>query len=179
MADNKEIIPRHYDLDAKWDACLDLTVRRFVYSSFAGAFGGLLLFSQTGFETDSLKDFENRRVEAENKQEDKVLEVGSVFVEVENSPCVTSASRSKKGYKLVETMYLRRLGSPQTRWASIAFGAGVGIGSAYTECSRLFDGPPTKLALPKGSDAPIQKQSKLAHLPLELPYLIFSHKAVN
>jgi hypothetical protein len=46
MADNKEIIPRQYDLDAKWDACLDLTVRRFVYSSFAGAFGGLLLFSQ-------------------------------------------------------------------------------------------------------------------------------------
>ncbi|CAJ2638410.1 unnamed protein product [Trifolium pratense] len=97
MADNKEIIPRHYDLDAKWDACLDLTVRRFVYSSFAGAFGGLLLF-----------------------------------------------------------IILIVLGSPQTRWASIAFGAGVGIGSAYTECSRLFDGPPTKLALPKGSDAPIQ-----------------------
>lgn len=48
------------------------------------------------------------------------------------------------------------LGSPQTRWASIAFGAGVGIGSAYTECSHLFDGPPTKLALPKSSEAPTQ-----------------------
>ncbi|RVW15054.1 hypothetical protein CK203_084796 [Vitis vinifera] len=43
MAENKQI-PPPYDLDAKWDACLDLTVRRFVYSSFAGAFGGLLLF---------------------------------------------------------------------------------------------------------------------------------------
>ncbi|EEF40607.1 conserved hypothetical protein [Ricinus communis] len=26
------------DVNAKWDACLDLTVRRFVYSSLAGAF---------------------------------------------------------------------------------------------------------------------------------------------
>lgn len=47
-------------------------------------------------------------------------------------------------------------GSPQTRWASIAFGAGVGIGSAYTECSRLFDGSPPKLAQPKGLEAPTQ-----------------------
>lgn len=45
MAEKKEIVPPKYDLDAKWDACLDLTVRRFVYSSLAGAFGGLLLFS--------------------------------------------------------------------------------------------------------------------------------------
>ncbi|KAK2385707.1 MICOS complex subunit Mic10 protein [Trifolium repens] len=105
MADNKEIIPRQYDLDAKWDACLDLTVRRFVYSSFAGAFGGLLLFR-----------------------------------------------------------------SPQTRWASIAFGAGVGIGSAYTECSRLFYGSPTKLALPKGSDAPIQ----VGFVLYFLVYILFS-----
>jgi len=35
------------DVNAKWDACLDLSVRRFVYSSLAGAFGGLLLFSQS------------------------------------------------------------------------------------------------------------------------------------
>ncbi|CAJ1957954.1 unnamed protein product [Sphenostylis stenocarpa] len=39
MAD-KQIIPPKHDLDAKWDACLDLTVRRFVYSSSAGAFAG-------------------------------------------------------------------------------------------------------------------------------------------
>ncbi|TKY49953.1 hypothetical protein E2542_SST27404 [Spatholobus suberectus] len=91
MADKKEMIPEQYDLDAKWDACLDLTVRRFVYSSFAGAFGGLLFFR-----------------------------------------------------------------SPLTRWASIAFGAGVGIGSAYAECSRLFDGPPTKLALSKVSETATQ-----------------------
>ncbi|CAJ1957964.1 unnamed protein product [Sphenostylis stenocarpa] len=45
MAD-KQIIPPKHDLDAKWDACLDLTVRRFVYSPYAGAFVGLLFFSQ-------------------------------------------------------------------------------------------------------------------------------------
>lgn len=37
------------------------------------------------------------------------------------------------------------LGSPVTRWASVAFGAGVGIGSAYTDCSHLFDGSPAKI----------------------------------
>uniref|UniRef100_A0A8R7TSB8 Uncharacterized protein n=1 Tax=Triticum urartu TaxID=4572 RepID=A0A8R7TSB8_TRIUA len=37
-------IPPWYDLDAKWDACLDLSIRRVAYSSLAGAFGGLILF---------------------------------------------------------------------------------------------------------------------------------------
>ncbi|CAN6896583.1 unnamed protein product [Brassica oleracea var. botrytis] len=62
------------DVNSKWDACLDLTARRVVYSSLGGAFAGLLFFR-----------------------------------------------------------------SPVTRWASIAFGAGLGIGSAYTDCSRAFD----------------------------------------
>ncbi|KAI4324129.1 hypothetical protein L6164_023691 [Bauhinia variegata] len=79
MADNKEIVLPPYDLEAKYDACLDLTLRRFVRSSLVGVFGAMLFFR-----------------------------------------------------------------SPVTRWASVAFGAGVGIGSAYTECSRLFDGSPTK-----------------------------------
>ncbi|GLU06713.1 hypothetical protein SLE2022_237160 [Rubroshorea leprosula] len=89
MAENKDLLPAKYDVNAKWDACLDLTVRRFVYSSLAGAFGGFLLFR-----------------------------------------------------------------SPVTRWASIAFGAGVGIGSAYTECSQIFDGSPSNPAPPKLADAP-------------------------
>ncbi|CAJ1957956.1 unnamed protein product [Sphenostylis stenocarpa] len=46
--------------------------------------------------------------------------------------------------------------SPVTRWASIAFGAGVGIGSAYAECSRLFDGSPTKLPLHNVSETASQ-----------------------
>ncbi|KAF8708738.1 hypothetical protein HU200_030123 [Digitaria exilis] len=79
----KSGIPPRYDLDAKWDACLDLSIRRVAYSSLAGAFTGLLLFR-----------------------------------------------------------------SPTTRWASVALGAGVGIGAAYTECSYLFNGAPPKW-LPK------------------------------
>uniref|UniRef100_K4AEN5 MICOS complex subunit MIC10 n=1 Tax=Setaria italica TaxID=4555 RepID=K4AEN5_SETIT len=82
----KSGIPARYDLDAKWDACLDLSIRRVAYSSLAGAFTGLLLFR-----------------------------------------------------------------SPTTRWASVALGAGVGIGAAYTECSYLFNGAPPKWS-PKGED---------------------------
>ncbi|XWS24764.1 hypothetical protein CRYUN_Cryun27aG0011700 [Craigia yunnanensis] len=89
MAENKEFVQANYDVNAKWDACLDLTVRRFLYSSLAGAFGGLL--------------------------------------------------------------FLR---SPVTRWASVAFGAGIGIGSAYADCSCIFYGYPAKLAPPKLDDAP-------------------------
>ncbi|KAM1302375.1 hypothetical protein ACFX2H_013313 [Malus domestica] len=75
MADNKEIIPPPYDVNTKWDACLDLTVRCFVYSSLGGAFAGLLLFR-----------------------------------------------------------------SPVSRWASIAFGARLGIGSTYTKsCNSEFE----------------------------------------
>ncbi|MFS7951399.1 putative MICOS complex subunit Mic10 protein [Helianthus anomalus] len=44
MSKNKEIPPPQYDLNAKWDACLDLGVRRFFYSSATGAFAGLLFF---------------------------------------------------------------------------------------------------------------------------------------
>ncbi|XP_068648550.1 MICOS complex subunit MIC10-like [Aristolochia californica] len=76
MAEDKQQIPAKYDLNAKWEACLDLTLRRFVYSSAAGAFGGLLLFR-----------------------------------------------------------------TPVTRWASVAFGAGVGLGRAYSECSYKFGSP--------------------------------------
>lgn len=44
---HKEYVPPPvYDLNAKWDACLDLTLRRGVYYSFIGAFGGLLFFSE-------------------------------------------------------------------------------------------------------------------------------------
>ncbi|POO00161.1 hypothetical protein TorRG33x02_039390 [Trema orientale] len=95
MAENKSTIPPQYDINAKWDACLDLTVRRFVYSSLGGAFGGLLLFR-----------------------------------------------------------------SPVTRWASVAFGAGLGIGSAYTECSQLFGGSPAKLAAPKLAETPAPQEGQ-------------------
>lgn len=46
------------------------------------------------------------------------------------------------------------VGSPVTRWASVAFGAGLGLGSAYTECSQLFGGSPAKFAVPQVSETP-------------------------
>lgn len=39
------------DVNAKWDACLDLTARRVVYSSLSGAFAGLLFFSSVLFRS--------------------------------------------------------------------------------------------------------------------------------
>ncbi|KAL8459709.1 hypothetical protein ACS0TY_036159 [Phlomoides rotata] len=46
--------------------------------------------------------------------------------------------------------------SPATRWASVAFGAGLGIGSAYSECSHTLDGSSPKLT-PDVSPTPISK----------------------
>jgi len=87
-------VPPELELDAKWDACLDITLRRFVYSSVAGAGSALLLFR-----------------------------------------------------------------SPTTRWAAVAFGAGVGLGSAYTDCSRIFDGSLPKWPLPPNVSSPLSSSS--------------------
>jgi len=92
MGENKPISPK-FDLDAKYDACLDLSLRRSVYGAAAGALGGLLLFR-----------------------------------------------------------------SPVTRWAAVAFGAGLGIGSAYTDCSHIYAGrlePRTTPPPPKIPDSPV------------------------
>mmetsp|Transcript_39184 Transcript_39184/g.97068 ORF Transcript_39184/g.97068 Transcript_39184/m.97068 type:complete len:83 (+) Transcript_39184:42-290(+) len=61
-------------MDAKWEAAIDLTLRRLVYGSLAGGAAGLMLFRGAG-----------------------------------------------------------------TRSASLAFGAGAALGSAYTDCSRQFE----------------------------------------
>ncbi|GMN65582.1 hypothetical protein TIFTF001_034640 [Ficus carica] len=121
MADNKSssVVPPQYDVNAKWDACLDLSVRRFVYSSLAGAFGGLLLFREFLFPF--------------------------IFL----SLCLAAVKIFPNIWALV--------GSPVTRWASVAFGAGVGLGSAYTECSQLFGGSPAKLAVPQISKTPVSQ----------------------
>jgi endonuclease/exonuclease/phosphatase (EEP) superfamily protein YafD len=56
-----------------------------------------------------------------------------------------------RGFKLIIVIILKKkkIGSPVSRWASVAFGAGVGIGSAYTDCSRIFQGSPAKMECPK------------------------------
>ena len=41
-----------------------------------------------------------------------------------------------------------------TRWASVAFGAGVGIGSAYIESSYIFGGSLAKWSAPEVSAIP-------------------------
>ncbi|XP_078441252.1 MICOS complex subunit MIC10-like [Wolffia australiana] len=91
MAEGKKLLPAQYDLDEKWDACLDLALRRVVYSTAAGAFSGLLL-----------------------------------------------------------------LRSPVTRWAAVAFGAGVGVGSAYNECSFIFERSSVNESL---SPSPVRENS--------------------
>ena len=47
------------------------------------------------------------------------------------------------------------------RWASIAFGVGLGIGSAYTDCSRLFEASPEKLASRKIVETPVPQVKML------------------
>ncbi|CAI5468868.1 unnamed protein product [Closterium sp. Yama58-4] len=70
-------------MDDKWDLCVDLSLRRVVYSTLAGAATGLVLFR-----------------------------------------------------------------SPTSRWAALAFGAGCGVGSAYTDCSRILDGHVPRFSAP-------------------------------
>ncbi|CAN4119677.1 unnamed protein product [Withania somnifera] len=89
--EKKQVVASEYHSDSKWDACLDMGVRRFTYFSLIGGFAGLLLFR-----------------------------------------------------------------SPVTRWASTAFGAGIGMGSAYTECSQKLGGYPGKLTA-SISETPITK----------------------
>ncbi|KAL9274241.1 MICOS complex subunit MIC10-like protein [Drosera capensis] len=93
-----------YDLSAKWDACIDLSLRRVVYSSLAGSFAGLLLFR-----------------------------------------------------------------SPVSRWATVALGAGIGIGSAYSDCSRLFEKPascppPPKVVEPQVSRSKVEDEIEIEEL---------------
>jgi len=81
-------------------------------------------------------------------------------------------SRESPNYKYgINLVIFIVLGSPQTRWASIAFGAGVGIGSAYTECSRLFDGSPAKLAQHKDSEV---AQPKASEAPTQVGFVFYS-----
>lgn len=47
-------------------------------------------------------------------------------------------------FTFVELTVFVVTGSPAARWSSLAFGAGLGIGSAYTECSQKFSGCPKK-----------------------------------
>ncbi|XP_026460325.1 uncharacterized protein LOC113361228 isoform X1 [Papaver somniferum] len=87
-------------LNAKWDACIDLSLRRVFYTSVAGAVSSLVLFR-----------------------------------------------------------------GPASRWAALAFGAGVGIGSAYTESSRILEGMnKTEIRCQKGCENLLQLQNLITPL---------------
>ncbi|KVH98252.1 Protein of unknown function DUF543 [Cynara cardunculus var. scolymus] len=144
MAENKEI-PSQYDLNAKWDACLDLGVRRFVYSSATGAFAGLLLFRTNLIICKSLLVnivSDNGGVGGSKQLLFLNPNQFCSILKMDMLPLNTKAKRVK--------------GSPVTRWASIAFGAGVGIGSAYSDCSQKFDG--SRVTSPSVAETPVAKE---------------------
>ncbi|CDP10714.1 unnamed protein product [Coffea canephora] len=87
-------LPPYDDVNAKWDVCMDLSIRRIFYSTAVGAFAGLFLFR-----------------------------------------------------------------SPVTRWTSVGLATGIGIGTAFTECSYIFGRSPAKLT-PKISKAPLSKDAE-------------------
>jgi hypothetical protein len=85
-------------MDAKWEAAIDLTLRRLVYGSLAGGAAGLLLFRACTYNDILL------------------------------SPCT---SRLHLTTNLVDCSSLN-VGGAGSRSASLAFGAGAALGSAYT-----------------------------------------------
>ncbi|CAF1978708.1 unnamed protein product [Brassica napus] len=106
------------DVNGKWDACIDLTARRVVCSSLGGAFAGLLFFSSV-FSTPFLQM--------------RFFLANSVLT------CFRFESSRFESDTSFDSIINFHAGSPVTRWASTAFGAGIGIGSAYADCSRFFD----------------------------------------
>lgn len=68
------------------------------------------------------------------------------------------------------------VGSPVTRWSSIAFGAGIGIGSAYTDCSRFFDASSSStsatLLATKSTESSVSQVSRDFSSPLLLTLIV-------
>ena len=62
-------------------------------------------------------------------------------------------------------------GSPVTRWASVALGAGVGIGSAYTECSYKFGESPAKSTPHNISEAPVSQVGSFQLLKMRVHFI--------
>lgn len=103
--------PPELSMDAKWEAAIDLTLRRLVYGSLAGGAAGLLLF----------------RACTPRAYFDTLLSSLS-RPPVLLSPCT---SRLHLTTNLVDCSSLN-VGGAGSRSASLAFGAGAALGSAYT-----------------------------------------------
>ncbi|CAI5972992.1 unnamed protein product [Closterium sp. NIES-65] len=114
-------------MDDKWDLCVDLSLRRVVYSTLAGAATGLVLFSEEPHESMGRPDCCRAFLRALNSF-------------LPPHPFFPSPSRHPSG-------------SPTSRWAALAFGAGCGVGSAYTDCSRILDGHVPRFSAPLAARA--------------------------
>lgn len=103
-------------MDAKWEAAIDLTLRRLVYGSLAGGAAGLVLFRASPRRARPLA---SRRLASPN---DRSLARSRAHVLIPNPPPPPTHS-------------VRPSGGGGARASSLAFGAGAALGSAYTGAS--------------------------------------------
>ncbi|CAI5520835.1 unnamed protein product [Closterium sp. Naga37s-1] len=103
-------------MDDKWDLCVDLSLRRVVYSSLAGAATGLLFLPPTRMPPYVPLPRAVPLPLPPPPSHASPLSFPSLLVFPSRHPSESSTSR----------------------WAALAFGAGCGVGSAYTNCSRLL-----------------------------------------
>ncbi|CAI5510434.1 unnamed protein product [Closterium sp. Naga37s-1] len=133
-------------MDDKWDLCVDLSLRRVVYSSLAGAATGLSLPRVAGRLSPSalaaaLVPPTPTALAFWRMLKSFPLRILLSFPSFHPSPSVNTSP------------FLRRAGSPTSRWAALAFGAGCGVGSAYTDCSRILDGHVPRFSAPLAAKA--------------------------
>ena len=131
--------PPELSMDAKWEAAIDLTLRRLVYGSLAGGAAGLLLF----------------RACTPRAYFDTLLSSLS-RPPVLLSPCT---SRLHLTTNLVDCSSMN-VGGAGSRSASLAFGAGAALGSAYTGEQSVIH---AHLHL---KNTPPAHQSFFTHVPL-------------
>ena len=102
--------PPELSMDAKWEAAIDLTLRRLVYGSLAGGAAGLLLFRactpRAYFDT--------------------------LLSSLARPPSLLSPCTSRLHLTNLVDCSSLNVGGAGSRSASLAFGAGAALGSAYT-----------------------------------------------
>ena len=94
-------------MDAKWEAAIDLTLRRLVYGSLAGGAAGLMLFRASPSR----------------------LHTGRPGV---GFHCQRTRRHARLTLSPPDHLAYVSSGGAGTRSASLAFGAGAALGSAYT-----------------------------------------------
>ena len=108
--------PPELSMDAKWEAAIDLTLRRLVYGSLAGGAAGLLLFRAYPTAT---------RMTREKTRPSQRL----------SRPLPRARPPQRKHRSDARFRPSIRTGGAGSRSATLAFGAGAALGSAYTGTS--------------------------------------------